>query len=167
MTGSGANLFQLAAGASEFSSRGNINSDWQWEQLFEKRNTRVRTPQHRRMANFAFLRGSVATSVSSVPIMLSKAIPISPNDVEAKTSSANNLIRNTRSCLQFCVMSVLSSAKTAAAVNIVLAIERAHNDDEPRELIRLLEEMRGMKFCRVRTYARVRHLRLLTCARSW
>jgi hypothetical protein len=47
-------------------------------------------------------------------------------------------------------MSVLPSTKTAAAINIVLAIERAHNDDEPRELIRLLEELRGMKFCRVR-----------------
>ena len=47
-----------------------------------------------------------------------------------------------------CVMSLLS-LREKSAVSIVLAIERAHNNDEPKELARLLNEMRKMGFCKV------------------
>ena len=41
----------------------------------------------------------------------------------------------------------VSPTRIDAAVSIVLAIERAHMADDPKETIRLIREMRTMGFC--------------------
>ena len=47
-----------------------------------------------------------------------------------------------------CIMSV-PHARINAATSVAIAIERAHLDDNPRETMRLIREMRTMGFCKV------------------